>query len=1138
MEFRILGPLEATGAGGEIPLGSRKQRAVLAILLLRANEVVSPDALIDDLWGEHPPPSAPHTLQVYVSRLRSVLRAAGASDGVLVTRPGGYLLRVGFGELDLHRFEQLAEDGRRALAAESFDRAAEKLGSALGQWRGRALADLEFEPFARVEVERLEERRLLAVEDMIDAELGRARHSQVIPDLEALVVQHPLRERLRGQLMLALYRSGRQADALAAFQDGRDYLGEELGLEPGSAMRELQHAILRQDGSLEPPENGHGSSPVITMAAVDAEAPTAAVARDAGSDAVGGPRGRRWTVAAVAAAAGALALAGVTAFALEGSGRAAGLAFADVHANAIVSASFENATLLRQTDVPGRPTAMSSGAGALWVTDAANSRVLKLDPESDRVEDQIPVGNDPVAIVATPDAVWVANSGSGTVSRISPTAGAVVDNIAVGNVPAAIAAGSDAIWVADASDGSLRRIDARSDSVVATVELAQPLSGVAVGLDAVWVTSASAGLLFRVDSRSNRPVQTIAVGNGPSSVAVAAGAVWVANEPDDTVSRVDGETGAVRKLDVAAPGQLLAAHGSLWVARPGLEDVLRLDPHRLTTGSTVRTGAPIGALAATAGRLVFATTPTLASHRGGTLRVVGGYELDSVDPGDAWTPIGWQLLSLTNDGLLTYARTPGASGAAVVPDLAVSLPTVQDGGRVFTFRLRAGVRYSTGAFVRPADIRSTMEREYRASTGLAALGVPIVGSDRCSSSRCDLAAGIAVDDAQRVVTFRLSRPDPSFLYKLALPFGAVLPAGSRPIGTASTPLAATGPYRIGRYDAGGQVTLVRNPRFQEWAPAAQPAGFPDRIVVSLNLDPAEQAAAVSAGRADTTLDSPPPKVLARLAVRAPLRLHANPTSEVEAVFLNTRTAPFNRPAVRRALAFAIDRAAIVGSFGGPSVARATCQILPADFPGYRPTCPYTTSPSPAGAWNAPDTSRATRLVARSGTRGMEVAVSTYASDSRQLAVGRYFVHLLRTLGYRSRLRLYYEGNTYYNRVGAASSKSQLGVFDWIADYQAGSAFFGVLFTCAAYRPARPLNLNAAGFCDRGVDARIARATRLEGRNSALANVAWSRIDRELTRRAPWIPLVNPIAVDYVAQRVGNYQRHPVFGILLDHLWVR
>src|SRR4051794_6946182 len=291
MEFSVLGPLEARHDGRPIPLGSRKQRALLAMLLLRANEVVSSDALIDDLWGERPPPSAAHTLQVYVSRLRAALRDGGASDGALLTHGAGYMLRVGFGELDLDRFGHLADEGRRALAAGSPERAAAKLREALALWRGDPLVDLAFEPFARIDVERLGERRLVAVEDLLDAELMCGRHAVVVPELEALVAQHPLRERLRGQLMLAFYRAGRQAEALDAYRDARDYLVGELGLEPSKELRALEQAVLRQDESLELQAVERRPVTVLTAAVDDEDVETSDLDDGADSYAVAVPSG-------------------------------------------------------------------------------------------------------------------------------------------------------------------------------------------------------------------------------------------------------------------------------------------------------------------------------------------------------------------------------------------------------------------------------------------------------------------------------------------------------------------------------------------------------------------------------------------------------------------------------------------------------------------------------------------------------------------------------------------------------------------------------------------------------------------------------------------------------------------------------
>jgi predicted ATPase/DNA-binding SARP family transcriptional activator len=245
VDFRILGPLEVSRDGEPCDLGARKHRALLALLLLHANEVVSVDRLIDELWGEAPPATAPKALQVYVSGLR---RAIGRD--VLATRAPGYMLSVDEGELDLWRFERLAGEGRKALAAGDPARAAAALGRALGLWRGPPLADLAYEPFAQTAIARLEELRLACLEDRIEADLALGRHAELVAELEALIREDPLRERLQAQLMLALYRSDRQAEALEVYRAARRVLSEELGIEPADELQRLQRAVLSHDPGL------------------------------------------------------------------------------------------------------------------------------------------------------------------------------------------------------------------------------------------------------------------------------------------------------------------------------------------------------------------------------------------------------------------------------------------------------------------------------------------------------------------------------------------------------------------------------------------------------------------------------------------------------------------------------------------------------------------------------------------------------------------------------------------------------------------------------------------------------------------------------------------------------------------------
>ena len=268
MEFKLLGPLEAGDGSTAVALAGRKQRALLARLLLDANRTVAADRLVDDLWGDAVPGSAQKMVQVYVSRLRKVL-----PPETLRTRPPGYALVLEPEQLDLNRFETTVAEARAALDAGEAGRAADRFREALSLWRGPALAEFASEPFAQPEGARLEDLRLYALEGRLDAELALGDHRAAVGELEALTAQHPLRERLRSQHMLALYRSGRHAEALAGYQAFRRKLSEDLGIEPPASLRELERLMLQQDPSLELPMGAASSTavavPVVGTAGAD-----------------------------------------------------------------------------------------------------------------------------------------------------------------------------------------------------------------------------------------------------------------------------------------------------------------------------------------------------------------------------------------------------------------------------------------------------------------------------------------------------------------------------------------------------------------------------------------------------------------------------------------------------------------------------------------------------------------------------------------------------------------------------------------------------------------------------------------------------------------------------------------------------
>jgi YVTN family beta-propeller protein len=1110
MEFRILGPLEVRHDGeGRIPLGAGKQRAALAVLLLHANEVLTTERLIDELWGDSPPKAARKALQVYVAGLRKAL-----GPERIRTHGPGYRLELAPGELDLDRFERLVQTGRDLRAGGDSAGAATALREALALWAGEPLADLSSEPFAQTAVPRLEELRLEAVEERIDVELELGHDSSLVGELEALVARHPYRERLRGQLMLALYRSGRQADALAAYQETRKLLVGELGVEPSPALQRLEGAILRQEPELEPARD---------TVDVPAAAP------------VTKPRRSRRPVAALLAliAAAVAVVVGLSRWRDADS-------LPRVAANAIGVIDAETAEIEAEVPLPvGRPGAIASGGGFLWATSEAEGTVSRVDPDTHDVQ-TLHVGGSANGVAYGAGAVWVTNGEARQVAQINPDPLRIVQRIPVGNGPGPIAVGEGAAWVANTIDGTVSRIDTATGTW-RTSPVGAGLAGVAVGTDAVWATSEATGTVLQIDPRSGAVVQAVGVGNGPTGIAVGAGAVWVTNRLDGTVSRIDPATNSVSATipDVGlTPTAVAAADGAVWVANSVDGSIARIDSESdMRVDKRIPVESSPSGIAVADGSVWATTLPSLADHRGGVLRVESfPLSCECVDPAYAEVrPLGSTVIPLAYDGLVAYRRVGGIGGAALVPNLAVRVPIPTAQGRTYTFQLRRNVRYSDGTPLRASDVRYSLERALTVDPELRRYYDAVVGAAACAARpprRCDLSNGIEVDNGAGRVTIRLARADPDLLYKLTFPFVSVVPAGT-PLRPARTePIPSTGPYRVASLEPDRELRLVRNPHFRARSPDARPDGYPDEIRYHLTNDEARQVAAVERGRADVMLD-PPVERLKGLLTRYPGRLHSSAVPWTDFMFLNTRVPPFDDLRVRRALNYAVDRKRMVALLGGPLTARPTCQLLPPGAPGFRPYCPY--SINPAGTWTAPNLPKAKALVAASGTTGMRVQVLAYEQFGR-VGYGRYFASLLRRLGYRSSLRVIPELRDFGEYVGNSRNRAQLGTLGWYTDYP--SATLRDLFSCASFVPGSAANHNVSAFCDPGVDAKVARAADLQASDPARANALWAEADRLLVDRAAAVPLVNQHIVGFVSARVGNYQLHPQSLVLLDQLWVR
>ena len=633
----MLGPIEAGVDGRRLEIGGRKQRALLAILLLSANEPVSRACLAERLWGERPPTGAQHTLEVYVSRLRRVLEPAAGCE-VVLTRPGAYLLRTAEERIDVRCFERLAREGRCALAANAPGQAAADLRAALALWRGTPLIGVGDESFVQAEIARLEELRARVIEDRIEAELALGGHADVIGELGALVEAYPLRERLYQLLMVALYRAGRQPEALAVYQSARRVLVGELGIEPSPALQKVERAILVQDAALDAPPWA---------------APAPAPGRAGGGRLPSAAGARRARLLLPAAVGVGLVVALLAAGVLAGR-RGASPATAGPDTVAVVDAG-RNVLAGDVTGV-GRPGGVADGAGATWVTDTADDLLLRVDPAG-QVVDRIPVGRGPAGVAAGGGQVWVANQLDGTVSEVNPAAGVVVATIGVGNGPVAVTSGYGSVWVANATDSTLARIDPGSGRVVATIPLGSTPTGLAAGDGGVWVTGADTGDLALVNPRTNRVSRAIPVGSAQAGVAVGAGSVWAA-EASGTVARIDPRTGKVRTLRLGGePAAIAYGGGAVWVADSLGGSIVRIDP---ATGSVQRIhiGNQPAAVASSGRRVLVTVLPSLASHRGGTLTLIAQLSPhdQATDPALAYTIPMWQMLSVTNDGLVGYRR--------------------------------------------------------------------------------------------------------------------------------------------------------------------------------------------------------------------------------------------------------------------------------------------------------------------------------------------------------------------------------------------------------------------------------------------------------------------------------------------------
>ena len=590
VRFRVLGSLEVEVDGALVELGGVRQRAVLAVLLMHANKPVGTDRLTSESWGEAAPATATKTAQVYVSRLR---RALG--NDTLTTTPAGYLLHVPHGAVDTDELEELRVRARGADPRE----AASLLRRGLALWRGPPYADLRYEAALQTEITRLEELHLTTLEERIEADLASGEAPQLVPELEALVREHPHRERLRGFLMLALYRSGRQAQALETYREGRRLLDSELGLEPGVELKDMERAILAHDPALDGPQRAirqtarrRSATLLAVGGALLLAAALAAVvlARDRGgepasaggggaAEALDPQTGKLLATVPLGAAPSSVAVGAGAVWVLDANDKTISAIDPETRSREVFSSS-------------STPTDLAVGDDAVWIGNAFREGVFsttsypesvsRLDPETRAVVKTIPLPRPSVVqfnasplprllehIAVTSDAVWVVGGDQG-VYRIDPRTNLRVGGRVKGVKAVGIAAGGGGVWVIEFGEARVARIDPRTNTIAQRIPIAsEGLSSLAVGVRDVWASDPFGGLVWRIDPGLKLP-RRIPLDLGVSWVAVGAGAVWATNELAGLVYRIDPRTNkahVVRRTN--GPAKVAVGGGAAWVSAAG-----------------------------------------------------------------------------------------------------------------------------------------------------------------------------------------------------------------------------------------------------------------------------------------------------------------------------------------------------------------------------------------------------------------------------------------------------------------------------------------------------------------------------------------------------------------------------------------
>ena len=527
----------------------------------------------------------------------------------------------------------------------------------------------------------------------------------------------------------------------------------------------------------------------------------------------------------------------------------------------------------------------------------------------------------------------------------------------------------------------------------------------------------------------------------------------------------------------------------------------------------------------------------LKEHRGGTIRLLARAAAGTLDPHINYTDQGWQMYQPIYDGLVAFRKAEGMDGFTIVPDLAEALPQVSNDGKTFTFKLRKGIKFSSGQDLGVKDVVASFQRIFKISgptSGTFYAG--IVGADKClaDTKSCTLEGGIVGDEAAGTVTINIIKPDAELLYKLALPHAVTLPADTPAEDMGSRPIPSTGPYMISAFDPNKGMTVSRNPHFKQWSEEAQPDGYPDVVQYDFGLSEEAAVTAIQNGEADWMFDPLPSDRLVELGTKFKDQLHISPLSAWWYAPLNTRLAPFDNEKARQAVAYAVDRNTLVKLFGGKVLGAPVCQVLPPDFPGHEDYCPFTKNPG--AKWSAPDLDKAKQLVEESGTKGQKVTIIV-EDTAVSRSIGVYLQSVLTSIGYAADVKPI-STNIQFTYIQNTNNKVQMSVTQWYKDYPAASDSLNILFSCASFREGSDASINISGFCDKDIDAKMQKALDLGVTDQKAADKMWAEIDKQVTDKAPAVGLFTPKRLDFVSKRLGNFKFNRQFNWMITQSWVQ